>query len=233
MKYYSVEEILEEIDSRFAYDFEGRKKDQNLITKKTWNKYHDMYFEDLEDKWIKTLPEDELDNLDDMIEKEKQRRVKSGNRYKKYREDLVNDIIDFNIEKLIKHLNSGRTVELEVDPRESFIDLAKVLNVRFDRGYGRTQYFKEELQERRSGGIPEITPEEKRNQEEELLNIIFDQLIDKKKFDDDVLQLLFSNDLLYGKSESREDQVESLGVKIDAKNYLKETIQRDLANKIT
>lgn len=26
MKYYSVEEILEEIDTRFAYDFEGRKK---------------------------------------------------------------------------------------------------------------------------------------------------------------------------------------------------------------
>lgn len=191
-----------------------------------------MYFEDLEDKWIKTLPEDELDNLDDMIEKEKQRRVKSGNRYKRYREDLVNDIIDFNIEKLIKHLNSGRIVELEVDPMESFIALAKVLNIGFDRGYGRTQYFKEEWLERSSGGIPEITPEEIRNKREELLNIIFDQLIDEEKLDYDVVQLLLSNYLSYGESESREKQVESSGIKIDAKNYLKESIQQELANKI-
>lgn len=235
MKYYSVDEILEEINIRFGYEFEGREQGDNLITRKTWNKYFERFFEGLEDELYAALNVDELDEIDNMISEAKSSRVKNKNKHKKYREDLVNEIIQFNSKRLTKQLNSQRVLITNTSMIKAYEALAKAETKKVDNSIYDMKIFKSKAKAIEMGGMPEITTEEIQNKKEELINIIFDQLIDEEKVNDDVWELLISNSVIHGSfetHEANEGQVESSGAKIDAKKYLKDTVQKDLSDKV-
>ena len=70
---------------------------------------------------------------------------------------------------------------------------------------------------------------------EQLVNIIFEQLIDKDKFNDDIQEHFISNNLIHGLTtplKPIEDEGEWLGIQIDAKNYLKENVKKEIINDI-
>ncbi|GAB2541455.1 hypothetical protein [Gracilibacillus alcaliphilus] len=77
-----------------------------------------------------------------------------------------------------------------------------------------------------------MTKEDAVNMRNELLQIVIDQLIDMEKINHDVYQSLISGDLDYGYAyplEMNEDiDGYPVGFKKDAKNYLKDSIRKEL-----
>lgn len=92
-----------------------------------------------------------------------------------------------------------------------------------------TQYNKKQQQR-----YPKVTKEDIENMREQLLQIVINQLIDMEKLNHDVYQHLISGDLDYGFAnplEAIEDKKGyQLGFRIDAKNYLKESVRNGLVN---
>lgn len=232
-EYYKVNEILKMINKQFGYVFEGQAEGDNLINSKTWNKYFREFFEDLEDKLIDELKGDELENLDDIITEAKRSRTRSSKRYQEYREDLVAEIIEFRKEQLIKHFNSNRITIIDHDAIKMFENFAEVLGVKVDESIYHAKIFKSKYKQIQTERIPTPTKEEIQNKKEELLNIIFEQLIDEEKINDDICEQFMSGKLIHGNAtplEPIEYNGELLGFKIDAKKYLKESVKKELAN---
>lgn len=234
-KYYNKEEILTLIDKRFGYEFEGKEKDDHLISPKAWNKYYRDFFEAKEDKLYGTLKHDEWDKIDSLIDDEKNRRTKSNNRYKKYREDLVEDIIAFREKQLIDQRNGNRKTTIDHHAIKMFEHFAEVLGTKVDENIYKKRIPKTKYNKMKNERIPAPTKEEIMKKKEQLVNIIFEQLIDEDKFNDDIQEHFMSNNLIHGVTnplEAIEDGEGLLGFQIDAKNYIKENVKREILNNI-
>ena len=132
MVFLNVHEILDIIDKQFGYDFEGKDKEDHLISRKTWNKYISEFFEEKTDGHMGSYED----------------KIKGGNRYAKYREDFVEEVIDFHESRLIKHLNSNRKTTIRHEIINTFEAFASVLYDKVDENiYNKripiTQYNKE------------------------------------------------------------------------------------------
>lgn len=234
-EYYKIEEILTLIDKRFEYEFEGKEKDDHLISSKTWNKYFREFFEAEEDRLYETLKHNEWDKIDSLINEEKKRRTKSDNRHKKYRADLVDEIIKFHEKQLIEQRNGNRKTTIDHHTIQIFENFAEVLGTKVDKSIYEKRIPKTKYNKMKNQRIPIPSKEEIREKKEELLNIIFEQLIDKEKFNNDIQEHFMSNNLIHGLAnplEGIEDKGEFLGFKIDAKNYLKDNVKHEIINDI-
>lgn len=234
-KYYGKEEILTLIDKRFGYEFEGKEKDDHLISSKAWNKYYRDFFEAKEDKLYETLKHDEWDKIDSLIDDEKNRRTKSNNRYKKYREDLVEEIIAFHEKQLIDQRNGNRKTTIDHYAIKMFEHFAEVLGTKVDESIYEKRIPKTKYNKMMNERIPSPTKKEIMEKKEQLVNIIFEQLIDEDKFNDDIQEHFISNNLIHGLTtplKAIEDEGEWLGFQIDAKNYLKENVKQEIINDI-
>lgn len=218
MNFFNVNEILDIIDKQFGYDFEEKEKNDHLISKKTWNKYVREFFEE---KIYETEYMSSYEN-----------KIIGGNRYTKYREDFVTEVIGFRKDQIIKQFNSNRKTTVDHDTIEAFETIASALGLKVEEDiYNRripiTQYKKK--QEER---YPIMTKEDVESVREQLLNIVINQLIDMEKLKYDVFQYLVSGSLEYGFANSLEmvEDIDgySLGFRIDAKNYLKESVRTEL-----
>lgn len=233
-KYYEIGEILTIIDKRFGYEFEGKDEDDHLIASETWNKYFREFFEAEEDRLYETLNHDEWDKIDSIIEDKRNRRTRNRNKYKKYREDLVEEIISFREENLVKQFNSNRKMTIDHHAIKIFENFAEILDLKVDpsiyeKKIPKTKYFK-----MKNERIPIPSKEEMREKKEELLQIIFEQLIDKEKFNDDIQEFFMNNSLIHGYTDpfvAIEINGELLGFKIDATNYLKDNIINEIIHK--
>ncbi|MCY7580642.1 MULTISPECIES: hypothetical protein [Bacillus] len=220
MKFLNVNEILDTIDKQFGYDFGGKERDDHLISKKTWNKYVREFFEE---KIYETEYMSSYEN-----------KIIGGNRYTKYREDFVTEVIGFRKDQIIKQFNSNRKTTVDHDTIKAFETIASALGLKVEEDiYNKripiTQYKKK--QEER---YPIMTKEDVENVREQLLHIVINQLIDMEKLKYDVSQYLVSGSLEYGFANPLEMVGDKdsypLGFRIDAKNYLKESIRNELIN---
>lgn len=216
MDFLNIHEILDIIDKQFGYDFEGKDKDDHLISRKTWNKYVSEFFEEKTDGYMSSYED----------------KIKGGNRYAKYREDFVKKVIDFRKDQLIKQYNSNRKTTVDHKAIKVFETIASTLGVDVDEEVYKkkipiTQYKKQKEERYRK-----VTEEEIENKKEELLQIVISQLIDMEKINHDIAHYIVTGSLEYGLAdplEMNEDIDGSpLGYRIDAKNYLKESVKSEL-----
>lgn len=215
MKLLNVYEVLDIIDKQLGYDFEGKEKDDHLISNKTWNSYVREYLE------VRVKDPEYMRSYEE--------KIIGNNRHTKYREDFVAEVITFHEKQLIKQFNSNRKTTVDHELIKSFEILASALGLKVDEKiYNKriplTQYMKK--QERK---YPVPSKEGIENTRKELLCLIVDQLIDMEKVNHDVYQLLISNTVDYGFVYNPK-AVEGKGnyfqeYSIDARKYLKETKQ--------
>lgn len=218
MELLNVNEVLDIIDKQYGYDFEGKDKDDHLIGKKTWNKYVKEFF----DKKIK-------ENGDISCYENK---IIGETRHTKYQRDFINEVISFQERQLIKQFNSNRKTTVDNENIKVFETIASTLGVKVEQDiYNKripiTQYRKK--QEER---YPNITKEDIEKVRDDLLQIVINQLIDIDKLNHDVSQYIISGSLEYGFAEPLEMLEDkdgySIGLRIDAKNYLKERVRNEL-----
>lgn len=219
---------------RFGYDFEGKKKDDHLIASETWNKYFREFFEGEEDRLYETLKYDDWHKIDSIIEDKKNRRTRNRNKHKKYREDLVEEIIAFREENLLNQINGNRKMTIDHHAIQTFENFAEILDLKFDPSIYKKKIPKTKYLKMKNERIPIPSKEEIREKKEELLKIIFEQLIDKEKLNDDIQEHFMNNSLIHGYTNplvAIEDNGELIGFKIDAINYLKDNVKNEILNK--
>lgn len=90
MEYLNIREIMTYIDDKYDYIFKGKSENDNLISKKTWNKYVSEYLE--------------IENENEAIVDE----IIGGGKGTKYKKDFVEKIIKRNHEFLKKQRWSNR-----------------------------------------------------------------------------------------------------------------------------
>lgn len=218
MKSFKVNEILDIIDKQFGYDFEGKDIDDHLISKKTWNSYVSEFFDE------------KISENEDMSDYKN--KIIGERKHTKYREDFVSEVINFRKNQLIKQFNSNRKTTVDHETIKTFETIASTLAVKVEESFYNkripiTQY-KKQKEER----YPNVTKEEIENIKDQLLQNVISQLIDMEKLNNDVSQYIVSGSLEYGFANPREiiEDIDgsSLGFRIDAKNYLKESIRNEL-----
>lgn len=232
MKLLYVSEILDIIDIKFGYEFEGKDKDDHLISNKTWTKYVNEFLEEKEDEFYKTLKEgDEWKKVEEFIDDYKTGRIQGKNRFTKYREDFVREVINFRESQLIKQFNSNRKTTVDDEAINTFKTIASALGMEVDKDIYNKRIPITQYKQKTEKKLP-ISKEDIESTKENLLQEIIKQLIDMEKFNHDIHQHLISGSLEYGLAnplEMNEDIDGSpLGYRIDAKNYLKESVKSEL-----
>lgn len=233
MKYLYVSEILDIIDKQFGYDFEGKDNDDHLISNKTWIKYVGEFLENIEDEFYETYKkDDEWEKIKEFMEDYKASRIQGKNRFKKYREDLVIEIINFRKSQLINQFNSNRKTTLDYQAIEIFEYIASVLGMEVDKDIYNNRIPITQYKRKREKKPPTMSKEDIENTKNHLIQEVVNQLIDMEKLNHDVYQYLISGSLEYGFAippEMKEDIDGSpLGFRIDTKNYLKESVIKEL-----
>lgn len=217
MRYLKVRKVLDIIDKQFGYDFEGKEEDDHLIGKKTWNSYVRAYL---------------LEKVNDLeYMRSYEDKIIGDNRHTEYQEDFVNEVIKFRKTQLIKQFNSNRKTTIDHEAIKAFETIASALDVKYDADVKKripiTQY-----KQKQEGRFPIATKEDIEHVRTDLLEIVVNQLIDMEKLNHDVYQHLISGFLDYGFAaplEMNEDiEAHPLGFRIDAKNYLKESVRNEL-----
>lgn len=218
MKFLNVNEILDIIDKQFGYEFEGKDKEDHLISNKTWNKY------------VREFLDEKIDGNKSMVDYSN--KIFGEKRHTKYREDFVKEVINYRNIQLNKQFNSNRKTTVDHETIEAFETIASALDVKvakeiYNKRIPITQYKKKQEEK-----FSNVTKEDIVNMRDKLLQIVIDQLIDMEKINHDVYQSLIFGDLDYGYAyplEMNEDEDGyPLGFKMDAKNYLKDNIRKEL-----
>lgn len=218
MKFLKVEEVLDIIDIRFKYNFEGKEDKDHLISNKTWTNYVIEFLEEKIDK-----------NEDVKIYEDKITGEKSGT---KYREDFVEEVIEYRKKRLKKHLNTDKKTMIDYETIQMFENIASSMNLEMDKDIYNKRIIKTKHEKMEKEKHPEITKEDMKDGRDKLINIIVDQLIDFEKIDYDIREHRLSNFLHYGYADpldmmENEDGSQA-GFKIDAKNYLKESVKKEI-----
>lgn len=218
MSLLNVNEILDIIDKQFGYDFEGKDADDHLISRKTWTKY------------VREFLDEKVREGKDMAEY--QNKIVSWNRYRKYHESFVAEVINFRKSQIKKQFNSNRKTTVDHEAIKAFQTIASTLGVEVEEEIYKkripiTQYKKQKEERYRN-----VTKEEIENKKEELLKIVISQLIDIEKINHDISHYIVSGSLEYGLADPLEmnENIDGspLGFRIDAKNYLKESVKSEL-----
>ncbi|MFK3988367.1 hypothetical protein [Exiguobacterium mexicanum] len=207
MKSLNINEVLDMIDKRFGYEFSGKDKTEHLISRQTWTSYVIDYLD--------------INQCSSSIEGER--------RHTRYPLEIVEAVISFKEELLIKQLNSNRKTiknKRKISMEEAF---AAIAGEEVDPKIYAEKIFKKQNEQIEAAMYPVPSEEDIQNTKDSLLEIIIDQLIDVEKINYDVKQQLISGSLHHGLAtplESIEDQDGNvLGFKIDATNYLKHEIK--------
>lgn len=218
MKFFNVNEILDIIDIQFGYDFEGKDKDDHLISNKTWNKYVREFFEE------------KLNETEYMSSYEN--KIIGGNRYAKYREDFVREVINFRENQLIKQFNSNRKTTVDHETIKAFETIASTLGATVEKDIYNKRIPISQYNKKQEERYPTMTKEDIENVRDGLLKIVIDQLIDMEKLNYDVSEYIVSGSLEFGLVNPLEmiEDIDGypLGYRIDAKNYLKESVRNEL-----
>lgn len=217
--YLNSSEILDLIDYKFNYRFEGKDKDDHLITSDTWRSYVKQFYDKKED-----------DGKDISVYYEK---LRGGNKNRTYQLDFVEEIIEFRSEQLKKQFNSNRKTMIDKD----WVNLNKVLMGWTDDEVPESIYDKRviitEHEHRKESRFHEITEEEKELAKKHFINAIVDELIDKKKLEEDIEEWAINGELIHGYAEPLEmveDDAGPIGFRIDRKKYLKNSVINEIKN---
>jgi len=218
LNYLKINEILDKIDEEFGYNFLGKDNDDHLISRKTWNKYVTEFFNEKIDQ-----------NVDMTIYNDK---IIGERRHTKYHKSFVKEVIDNKHEQLVKQYNSNRKTMIDTKTIQMFEKFASVLNVEVDNKIYNKRIPITKFKKMQEEDI-EITKEDIKKGKEFLFDIIIDQLIDIEKIKYDIKDHILNNNLHYGyvhplKLIENEDGSKA-GFEIDAKNYLKESVKKEIA----
>lgn len=213
--FLNINEILNLIDERFNYTFEGKKPDDHLIRNETWHKYVDRFFRGIN-------VEDEIVYRD---------KWKGARKNKRYPSDFVEEVIEFSSELLIKQYNSNRKTMIDID----WVNLNKALMGWKDDEVPKSVYEKRviitEYQSREKNRYPKITKGDIDKVKTFFIEEIIKDLIDENKLEEDILQWVTNSELIYGYVQPLEmidDEEGPLGFKVDRKRYLKDSVINDI-----
>lgn len=185
MTYLKVRQILEIIDEKFDYSLNKEVQqilnelhnddvDKHVITRKTWVKYVNEY------KEIKRkecgIAEHDLLSIDNIVRKDG-----LGTSGTKYHVDDVMAII--NHEVFHERLNNTY-IEKTIDIEERDNDILRAFNVKNDKTYNHQMRIPKVAYEYVQESIEEI--------ENQLLNIVIDEFIDREKIRDDAFDRLLN-----------------------------------------
>lgn len=216
-EYLTTKEILHLIDFKFNYTFEGKSEDDHLITEETWRSYLQQFYDEKEDE-----------GKDISVYYDK---LKGGNKNRTYQIDFVEEIIEFRSARLKKQFNSNRKTMIDKD----WVNLNKLLMGWSDDEVPKSIYDKRviitEYEQRKNNRFREITEDEKELVKKSFINSIVDELIDKKKLEEDIEEWVTNGELIHGYAEPLEmieDDEGPIGFRVDRKKYLKASIINEL-----
>ncbi|KOS62136.1 hypothetical protein [Lysinibacillus sp. FJAT-14222] len=145
----------------------------------------------------------------------------------------MEEIISFRKENLVKQINGNRKMTIDHHAIKTFENYAEILDLKVDPSIYEKKIPKTKYIKMKNERIPIPSKEEIREKKEELLQIIFEQLIDKDKFNDDIQEHFMNNSLIHDYTNplvAIENNGELLGFKIDAINYLKDNVKNEIIN---
>ncbi|MFB7036602.1 hypothetical protein ACFCVS_19095 [Bacillus altitudinis] len=217
--YLNKNEILDLIDYRFNYTFEGKDKNDHLISEETWRSYVKQFYDKKEDEGKDISIYD--------------KKLRGGNKNRTYRLDFVEEIIEFRSVQLNNQFNSNRKTIIDYD----WVNLNKALMGWSDDEVPKSIYDKRviitEYELKKENKFPEITEEDKEKVRGYFIDALIDDLIDKKKLQMDIEQWALNGELIYGYAdplEMIEDDEGPIGFRIDRKKYLKDSIINEIKN---
>ncbi|WP_062196912.1 hypothetical protein [Massilibacterium senegalense] len=217
--YLSKNEILDLIDYKFNYTFEGKDKNDHLISEETWRSYVKQFYDKKEDE-----------GKDISIYYKK---LRGGNKNRTYRLDFVEEIIEFRSVQLNNQYNSNRKTMIDYD----WINLNKALMGWSDDEVPKSIYDKRviitEYELRKENRFSEITDEDKEKVRGYFIDILIDDLIDMQKLKTDIEEWALNGELIYGYAdplEMIEDDEGPIGFRIDRKKYLKDSVIYEIKN---
>lgn len=220
MKFFlSSDQILDLIDYKFNYIFEGKDKNDHLIKGETWRSYVKQFY----DKKVG-------EGKDISIYYKK---LRGGNKNRTYRLDFIEEIIEFRSVQLNNQFNSNRKTMIDYD----WVNLNKALMGWADDEVPKSIYDKRviitEYELRKENRFPEITDEDKEKVRGYFIDTLIDDLIDKKKLKTDIEEWVLNGELIYGYAdplEMIEDDEGPIGFRIDRKKYLKDSVINEIKN---